>query len=254
MSISEKRDSALKLPQVSRPITVKEQVYQTLREQLLHGQPGRERARHRKRHHRCARSIAYSRSRGAFAAGQRRTARFHAAWLQGAGVLAGRRASSVRGSACCSSPSPRAKPRRIVSMAGLSRWIVPSRTRRQRMRRGAVTQFLRAHSTFREFWLKRARNPLLLDSLGRTVHSLQAIRRRTMSDSVMRQFIIRSHENLLAAIEAGKPDDAERVQTNTIREFEALVTPGSSRSPVTQPHLPMGIPSSISGTPRRGVR
>ena len=39
MRISEKRDAALRLPQVSRPITVKEQVYQTLREQLLHGQP-----------------------------------------------------------------------------------------------------------------------------------------------------------------------------------------------------------------------
>ena len=39
MSIPEKRDAALRLPQVSRPITVKEQAYQTLREQLLHGQP-----------------------------------------------------------------------------------------------------------------------------------------------------------------------------------------------------------------------
>ena len=40
MSISDKRGGGLKLPQVSRPVTVTEQVYQTLREQLLHGQPG----------------------------------------------------------------------------------------------------------------------------------------------------------------------------------------------------------------------
>src|ERR1700759_5744247 len=40
MSTSEKRSGGLKLPQVSRPITVTEQVAAPLREPLLHGQPG----------------------------------------------------------------------------------------------------------------------------------------------------------------------------------------------------------------------
>jgi DNA-binding GntR family transcriptional regulator len=89
--------------------------------------------------------------------------------------------------------------------------------------KGAVTRFLRAHSAFRESWLRRARNPLLLDSLTRTVHSLQAIRRRTMSDGPLREFMIETHEALLAAIEAHKPDVAARVQTNSIKRFEDLV-------------------------------
>ena len=44
-----------------------------------------------------------------------------------------------------------------------------------------------------------------------------------VSDGPMREFMIETHEALLAAIEARKPEVAARVQTNSIKRFEALV-------------------------------
>ena len=89
--------------------------------------------------------------------------------------------------------------------------------------RGAVAQFLRAHSTFRESWLRRARNPLLLEALTRTGPSLQAIRRRTMSLGHLREFMIGTHEALLGTIKKHDGDGAAAVQSNSIKGFEDLV-------------------------------
>lgn len=223
MSISEKRPAAaLKLPQVSRPVTVKEQVYLSLREQLMHGQPG---PNGRVIEKQLTDALGVSRT----------PVREALSRLASEGLLVATRHGykvpdfsiddvvhlfEVR---LLLEPVAARQAADNGSDAGLATMHRAIAEEKSAHAAGAVTRFLRAHSAFREAWLKRARNPLLLESLGRTLHSLQAIRRRTMSDGLMRDFMIRSHEALLAAIEAGKGDEAERVQTETIERFQELV-------------------------------
>ena len=202
MRLSEKRAAGLKLPQVSRPVTVKEQVYLTLREQLLHGQPGPDGRIVEKQ---LTDALGVSRT----------PVREAPSRLASEGLLVSTRYGykvpefSMQDVAhlfemrLLLEPVAARQAAENKSNAGLSEMRRAIADEKAAHLKSAVTRFLRAHSSFRELWLKRARNPLLLDSLGRAVHSLQVIRRRTMSDSVMRLFIIRSHENLLAAIEAG---------------------------------------------------
>jgi DNA-binding GntR family transcriptional regulator len=83
--------------------------------------------------------------------------------------------------------------------------------------KGTVPPFLRANVRFRENWLKRTRNPLLLALLARAVHSLQAIRIRTLSEKSIREFVIERQQALLAAIKAGNADEAERIQLGTVQ-------------------------------------
>jgi DNA-binding GntR family transcriptional regulator len=89
--------------------------------------------------------------------------------------------------------------------------------------KGAVQPFLRANVRFRENWLKRTRNPLLLALLARAVHSLQAIRILTLSEKSIREFIIERQQALLAAIKAGNVDEAERIQLDTVQESGRLI-------------------------------
>jgi DNA-binding GntR family transcriptional regulator len=86
-----------------------------------------------------------------------------------------------------------------------------------------VPPFLRANVSFRENWLKRTRNPLLLALLTRAVHSLQAIRFRTLSEKPIREFIIGRQQALLAAIKAGNADEAERIQLGTVQGSARLM-------------------------------
>ena len=89
--------------------------------------------------------------------------------------------------------------------------------------KGAVSRFLRANVSFRDHWLKRTRNPLLLALLTRAVHSLQAIRFRTLSEKAIREFIMDQQQALLAAIKAGDADEAARIQLSTVKGSAKLM-------------------------------
>lgn len=82
-----------------------------------------------------------------------------------------------------------------------------------------VNAFLKAHTRFRSAWLSRVENPLILESMGKTIHSLQLLRRWTMSDSMVRKILIDAHRSLLQAIEKRDPDRAHKVQAESIRRF-----------------------------------
>ena len=88
---------------------------------------------------------------------------------------------------------------------------------------GDVNAFLKAHHRFRTAWLGCARNPLLIEALARTLHSLSLVRLRTMNDSEFRIFITESHEKLLAALAARNPERAANVQTEIIAKFTDLM-------------------------------
>jgi DNA-binding GntR family transcriptional regulator len=88
---------------------------------------------------------------------------------------------------------------------------------------GDVNAFLRAHHRYRSTWLGCARNPLLIEALRRTLHSLSLVRLRTMNDSELRIFIIGTHESLLTALAARNPERAARVQAEIIEEFKKLL-------------------------------
>jgi DNA-binding GntR family transcriptional regulator len=222
MSVTEKRDRGFRLPQVSRPITVKQQVYETLREQLLHGQPG---PNGRVVEKDITDALGVSRT----------PVREALARLASEGLLVSTRhgykvpefslsdvlhlfelrmlLEPAAARQAAENPTP-------DGITGMERAIDQEKAAHVR---GAVTQFLRAHSTFRELWLRRTRNPLLLESLTRTVHSLQAIRRRTMSSNHLREFMIESQERLLTAIKRHDGNEAAAVQTNSVKTFERLI-------------------------------
>jgi DNA-binding GntR family transcriptional regulator len=82
-----------------------------------------------------------------------------------------------------------------------------------------VNAFLVAHMHFRSAWMRRVRNPLLLETLAKTMHSLQLIRRWTMSDPVVRGVLIDAHRALLKAVERRDPARAKAVQIESIKKF-----------------------------------
>ncbi len=59
--------------------------------------------------------------------------------------------------------------------------------------------------------------------LTRAVHSLQAIRFRTLSEKAIREFIMDQQEALLAAIKAGDADEAARIQLSTVKGSAKLM-------------------------------
>lgn len=90
-------------------------------------------------------------------------------------------------------------------------------------RKDAVSDFLIANMAFRDAWLLRVRNPLLLEALSKSMRTLRLVRRRVLSDPRMRQIASDSHAALLQAIEARNPDEAERQQEDMILRFGELV-------------------------------
>ncbi len=86
-----------------------------------------------------------------------------------------------------------------------------------------VNAFLQAHHRYRTAWLGCARNPLLVETLARILHSLSLVRLRAMNDSQLRIFIIESHEKLLAALAARNPERAASVQAKIIGQFTDLL-------------------------------
>ncbi len=221
-TVRKKSSARMRLPQVSRPITVKEQVYLALREQLINGHPAMgERVVEKD----ITDQLGVSRTpiREAFSR------------LASEGLLVATRHGykvpeftvedvdhlfEIR---LLLEPAAARQAAESPTSAGLQdmrRAITEEKIAHQH---GAVTRFLKAHGTFRQAWLGRARNPLLLESLGKTLHSLQFIRRRTMNDALIRAFIIDSHQALLQAIEFGDAVQAELVQTQTIRQFKKII-------------------------------
>jgi DNA-binding GntR family transcriptional regulator len=84
-------------------------------------------------------------------------------------------------------------------------------------------EFVSANGRFRKAWLMRAENPMLLEALTKAMRSLQLIRRRTMADHVLRQYMIEAHRGLLARIEERDPQGAAAWQAERIRGFNGLV-------------------------------
>jgi DNA-binding GntR family transcriptional regulator len=222
MSTSKKRSGDLKLAQVKRPVTIKEQVYLTLREQLLHRQPG---PNGRIVEKQITDALGVSRT----------PVREALSLLASEGLLVSTHHGykvpefllddvlNVFEVRMLLEPVAARQAAENSSTVGLSEMRRAIEGEKAAHAKGDVTRFLRANSSFREHWHKRTRNPLLLAFLTRTVHSLQAIRFRTLSDRPIREFVIERHEALWAAIQAGKPDQAARVQVSTIQGFENLV-------------------------------
>lgn len=217
-----KRKGRITLSRVDRPLTVTEQVYRILHERLLHGDVApNERVIEKD----VTEQLAVSRTpvREAFAR------------LASEGFLvATKHGYKV----------PDFNPADIANVSEVRRLLEPAAARRVTERQtpqtlramqqaidaeiaahaaGDVEAFLQAHLAFRTAWLTQAQNPLLIGALSKATHALQLIRRRTMSDSLMREFLIESHKLLLAAIAAGDPARSERVQAERIGKFKDLL-------------------------------
>jgi DNA-binding GntR family transcriptional regulator len=223
MDTTKKRNgNQLKLRQFKRPATIKEHVYNTLREQLLHNEHA---PNDRLVEKQITDQLGVSRT----------PVREALSWLASEGLLVATKhgykvpefsvqdvlnvfevrmlLEPVAARQAADNPSQ-------VGLAEMQRAIEEEKAAHAK---GAVSRFLRANLSFRENWLKRTRNPLLLALLKRAVHSLQAIRFRTLSETVIREFIIERHQELLTAIKAGKADEAARIQFKTVQDSASLV-------------------------------
>lgn len=83
--------------------------------------------------------------------------------------------------------------------------------------------FERAHLNFRRAWLSRVRNPLLLETAGKSLVTLQLIRHIAMREKEIRAHIIDSHKGLLSTIENRSPDEAFAFQKERVIEFHDLL-------------------------------
>jgi DNA-binding GntR family transcriptional regulator len=221
MSTAKKRNAnAMKLRRLERPATIKEHVYNTLRQQLLHN-------KHNGRlvEKQITDQLGVSRT----------PVREALSWLASEGLLvATKHGYKV----------PEFTPEDVLNVFEVRMLLEPTAARQAadnpsdvglaEMQRaideekaahaaGAVPPFLRANLSFRENWLKRISNPLLLALLTRAVHSLQAIRFRTLSENAIREFIIERQQALLGAIKAGNADEAERIQLGTVKGSAKLM-------------------------------
>jgi DNA-binding GntR family transcriptional regulator len=90
-------------------------------------------------------------------------------------------------------------------------------------RRGDVSRFVAANVAFREAWLLRVRNPMLLEALSRTMRTYQIMRRRFLSNAAVRALSIDTQVAFLAACKARDPDKAELTQRDAIARIRAQV-------------------------------
>jgi DNA-binding GntR family transcriptional regulator len=206
----------MKLTPFERPATIKEHVYNTLREQLLHNE-------HKPNGRLVEKQITDQ-------LGVSRTpVREALSWLASDGLLVATKHGykvpeftredvlnvfEVRMLLEPMAARQAAENRTDIGLAEMQRAIDEEKAAHAK---GTVPPFLRANVRFRENWLKRTRNPLLLALLARAVHSLQAIRIRTLSEKSIREFVIERQQALLAAIKAGNADEAERIQLGTVQ-------------------------------------
>lgn len=208
--------SELKLRKFERPATIKEHVYNTLREQLLHNKyPPNGRLIEKQ----ITEQLGVSRT----------PVREALSWLASDGLLVATKHGykvpefsredvlNVFEVRMLLEPMAARQAAENPSDVGLAEMLRAIQDERAAHAKGSVSPFLRANVRFRESWLKRTRNPLLLALLARAVHSLQAIRFRTLSEKAVREFIIDRQQALLAALKAGDADGAERIQLGTVK-------------------------------------
>lgn len=216
--MNQAREMGLRLETLARPTTVKEHVYQALREQLTHGNLAPNQRIVEKE---LTEQLGVSRT----------PVREALSRLASEGLLV----ATLRGYRV-----PQFTPQDVINLSEIRLLLEPqaarqaaANTRKQGLQemRNAIAEeiaahanadvnaFLKAHSHFRNAWMRRVQNPLLLETLAKTMHSLQLIRRWTMSDPVIRGVLIEAHRALLRAIEKRDPARAHAVQTNSIRRF-----------------------------------
>lgn len=223
MSTAKKRNvSELKLRRFERPGTIKEHVYNTLREQLLHNEY---KPNGRLVEKQITDQLGVSRT----------PVREALSWLANDGLLVSTKHGykvpeftredvlnvfEVRMLLEPMAARQAAENRSAVGLHEMERAIEEEVAAHKK---GTVPPFVRANLRFRENWLKRTRNPLLLALLTRAVHSLQAIRYRTLSERSVREFIMESQQALLAAIKIGDADEAARIQLRTVQGSAKLM-------------------------------
>jgi DNA-binding GntR family transcriptional regulator len=214
------REIEWRLPALARPPTVKENVYRTLRDQLTHGDL---RPNQRIIEKDLVEQLGVSRT----------PVREALTRLATEGLLVGtRRGYRV----------PEFTVQDIVNLSEIRLLLEPQAARQAaanesdaglKEMRAAITEevaahanddvnaFLQAHMHFRAAWMRRVSNPLLLETLAKTIHSLHLIRRWTMSDPVIRGVMIEAHRALLQAVERRNPARAQAAQTSAIRKFKS---------------------------------
>jgi DNA-binding GntR family transcriptional regulator len=214
------RDMELRLPVLPRPTTVKEHVYRALRDQLTHGNLAPNQRIFEKD---LTEQLGVSRTPVREALGRLASEGLLVATLRGYRVPEFTQQDMINLSEIRLLLEPQAARQAAAN---------PSDTALAEMRKAIaeevaahanadVNAFLKAHMHFRSAWMQRVSNPLLLETLAKTMHSLQLIRRWTMSDPVIRGVMIEAHRALLKAVEKRDPARAQAVQTESIRKFKA---------------------------------
>jgi DNA-binding GntR family transcriptional regulator len=94
-----------------------------------------------------------------------------------------------------------------------------------------INAFLAAHRQFRTAWMARLRNPLLLETVARTMQSIDLLRRWSLSDPVLRGIVIASHRALLKSIAQRDAARAKANQAAAIRKFMQRLLARLSQEP-----------------------
>jgi DNA-binding GntR family transcriptional regulator len=87
----------------------------------------------------------------------------------------------------------------------------------------ALEDFAEARSRYRAAWLTRVANPYLLQSLAKSMASLQVLRHLTAGSAELRRNMIVSHAMLLDCLEAGDAEAAAETQRVRIQQFHDLL-------------------------------
>lgn len=213
------REMDLRLQALPRPATVKENVYRVLREQLTHGDL---RPNQRIVEKDVTEQLGVSRTPVREALGRLVTEGLLVATRRGYRVPQFTMQDIVNLSEIRLLLEPQAARQAAAnsSSAGLDEMRSAIGEEVVAHANADVNAFLKAHMHFRSAWMRRVANPLLLETLAKTMHSLSLIRRWTMSDPVLRGVIIEAHRALLNAVERRDPARAQAVQTQSIRKFK----------------------------------
>ncbi|TAK82020.1 MAG: GntR family transcriptional regulator [Betaproteobacteria bacterium] len=216
------RDTNLRLPAFARPPTVKENVYRILRDQLTHGDM---RPNQRIVEKDLTEQLGVSRTPVREALARLATEGLLVATRRGYRVPAFTIQDIINLSEIRLLLEPQAAKQAAANEtdAGLAEMRKAITEEITAHANDDINGFLQAHMHFRAAWMQRVSNPLLLETLAKTIHSLHLIRRWTMSDPVMRAVMIEAHRALLRAVEARDPARAHEVQTRSIRKFKAHV-------------------------------
>jgi DNA-binding GntR family transcriptional regulator len=214
--------AARELPRIHRPTTVKEQVYRTLREQLT---SGRVAPNERIVESEVTKQLGVSRTPVREALTRLASEGFLVATGYGYRVpdFSADDIHNLSEIRLLLEPTAARQAAERATRAQLEEMKRIIAEEKAAHAKGDVNAFLEAHHRYRTIWLGCARNPLLIEALARTLHSLSLVRLRTMNDAELRLFIIGSHEELLAALVAGDSDRAARVQTRIIEKFTDLI-------------------------------